>query len=66
MMKKAPLKPPPDVVFVVVDRSGTFSHCAHETRQKARDDARRANQSWGTADMHPFKVVDYVCKKREK
>lgn len=64
MTKKQPLKPPPEVVFVVVDRSGTFSHTACETRKKARDDARQANQNWGTYDSQPFRVVEYVIKKK--
>ena len=62
-MKKTPLKPPPDVVFVVVDRSGVFSHSAHLTRKEARDDARWANEAWGTMDRQPFKVVKYVREK---
>lgn len=66
-MKKTSRKPPPDVVFVVVDRSGLFSHSVHETRAKARAEARQATDMWTTyEDRGPFHVVKYVRKMQER
>jgi hypothetical protein len=65
--KKTPKKPPPDIVYVVVDRSDVFSHSVHTDRQKARDEARQADENWLVyGDRGPFQVVEYHRVKRSR
>jgi hypothetical protein len=57
---KTTKKPPPDVVFVVVDRSDLFSHSVHMTEAEARREARQATRMWWMyEDRGPFQVVKY-------
>jgi len=65
--KKMPRNPPPDVVYVVVDRSDVFSHSVHVERTKAVTEARWADENWTVyGDRGPFQVVKYVRAKRSR
>jgi environmental stress-induced protein Ves len=65
--KKTPRKPPPDVVYVVVDRSDVFSHSVHTTKEKAKSEAAQATEMWLVyGDRGPFTVVEYARVKRSR
>jgi hypothetical protein len=60
-MRATKKKPPPDVIYVVVDRSDVFSHSVHTTKGKAVTEARHATEAWCIyQDRGPFQVVKYV------